>query len=217
MKRIQLMGTLRKETGKIASKKQRRVGFVPAALYGKNVDSIHLLVPKNEIEKIMIGHARMNAIFELSVEGNGKDGAQLAMVQKVQKDTFHKNIIHIDFYKISLDQKIKVSVPIRLKGSPVGLVKGGSLDHVLWEIEIKTLPEGIPEVVEANVDHLDLGDSLTVKELILPEGAEATADKDEVVAIVHAPRTVAEEEAVPVAGATKEPEVLEKGKKEEEK
>ncbi len=220
MKQVTLEVKTREIIGKEHCKKLRQNALIPAILYGKDTSPVSLTVPEREFKKILSSGS--NVLIELKIDPNG-GASHLAMVTEVQKDPLGKIIHHIDFHKVSLDTRVSATVPIHIVGEPIGVKSsGGVLEHMLWEIDIETLPLSIPNNININVTHLDIEDSFTVKDLNLPEIITVLNDPDEVIAIVHAPRAAEAAEVVeaPVVAAvpasTSQPEVVKKGKEEKE-
>lgn len=238
MEQVLLKAGKREEKGKEKCKKIRVKGNVPAIVYGKSVDSMPIAVTEKDFTKVLKTESGQNVIINLQIDEN-KDKDFLVMVSEIQRDVFQKKILHVDFHKISLDEKVTVSIPVKLIGESLGVKEGGVLDHVLWQIEIETLPMQIPEHVEADISELKIGDSLHVKDIKFPEGVTTTAELEDAVVIIHHPK--AEEVAAPVAAVEGEaeavpavaaaaavaapeakaaggggPEIIKKGKKEEE-
>lgn len=221
MKQVTLDAKIRDKKGKKYCKKVRRTGIIPAILYGKGFESVSIEVPEKEFRKAIATHAGQNVILELLMAGNGEN-SQLAMIAEIQKDPLGLLITHIDFHKISLDTKVTAEIPVHLHGESAGVKRGGILDHVTWTIEVEALPMAIPDGIDLNVSSLDFEDSITIKDIIPPEGVTVLGDPDAVVVIVHPPRTEAEVTVAPeaelVTGAEKsaEPEVIKRGKEEKE-
>jgi large subunit ribosomal protein L25 len=140
----------------------------------------------------------MNTLIELSVDGT----AQTVLVKELQRDPVRGRPIHTDFYLVDLDKKVEVSVPIHLTGKAPGVELGGILDHPLREIELECLPRAIPESIDVDVSGLDVGDSIHVRDLELPEGVSVSTDVNLAVASVVAPVVVEE----PVAEEVEEGE-----------
>ena len=139
------------------------------------------------------------------------------MIKEIQQHPVTDETLHIDFNRISLTKEIEVKVPIVSKGEPVGVKQdGGSLDHILWELDIICLPTKIPQSIEVDVSHLKLNDNIYLKDIKLPEGVKTKHDLEAIVFSVSPPmKEVSLEEAAAAAGP-QEPEVI-KEKKEEPK
>jgi large subunit ribosomal protein L25 len=221
MEEIKLDVQLRKEVGTRKIKRVRRENFVPAILYGSGQDTLPIKIDRKVFERIRRLHHGENIIFHLNVlDGQKKVKDLPALVNEEQNDPVTDAVLHIDFKQISLKEKIKVKIPIQAKGEPIGVKRdNGSLDHVMWELEVTCLPTQIPQHIEAEVSHLAIGDNIFVKDLILPEGVTTKVDLESIVFHVVPPM----KEIVPEEpGAAKaEPEVikekkLEAGEKAEE-
>jgi large subunit ribosomal protein L25 len=130
----------------------------------------------------------MNTLIELSVDGT----TRTVLVKELQRDPVRGRPLHTDFYLVELDQKVEVSVPIRLVGKAPGVELGGILDHPLREIELECLPRAIPESVDVDVSALGIGDSIHVRDLVLPEGVSVQTDANLAVASVITPAVVEE-------------------------
>ncbi|MDQ7821741.1 MAG: 50S ribosomal protein L25 [Candidatus Eremiobacteraeota bacterium] len=223
MKQVLLEARLREKTGKEYCKKIRRTGYIPAVLYGKETSPVALEIPDKEFRKMVAIGAGYNALVELKIAGNGGN-THLSMISEVQRDPLGIRIFHVDFHKISLDTKVTATIPLHFEGDPKGAKKGGVMEHVLWNVEIETLPLNIPQNIVIDVSHLDIGDEFTIKDIPKDENITITNDPGEIVAVVHAPRAEETPEGeVPAAavaapaGSASQPEVIKKGKEEKEK
>jgi large subunit ribosomal protein L25 len=194
-----LVAEVRDATGKGAARKLRAAGRIPAVVYGRGTESRAISVdPKALVQLLQKGGAGMNTLIELSVDGTAKT----VLVKELQRDPVRGRPLHTDFYLVDLDQKVEVSVPIHLTGRAPGVELGGILDHPLREIELECLPRAIPESIDVDVSALDVGDSIHVRDLELPEGVSVQSDVNLAVASVVAPVAVEE----PVAEEVEEGE-----------
>ena len=184
-----LVAELRDATGKGVARKLRAAGRIPAVLYGKGAESKAISVDPSALQRLLqSGGAGMNTLIELSVDGT----TRTVLVKEFQRDPVRGHPLHTDFYLVNLDKKVEVSVPIRLLGRPQGVELGGILDHPLREIELECFPRAIPESVDVDVSELDVGQSIHVRDLELPEGASVRTDGNLAVASVVAPAVVEE-------------------------
>jgi len=154
-----------------------------------------------------------NAILTLKIKNAKKAQKKACLIKEIQYHPVHGNILHVDFYEVSLTKAIKVNVPVVTKGEAQGVKQdGGSLEHILWEIEVECLPTNIPKQIEVDVTSLKIGDSLHVKDLTIPENVKVLNDPEATVVAVSAP--VKEEVAVEaVEGESPaEPEVIKEKK-----
>jgi large subunit ribosomal protein L25 len=205
---------------KKAAKALRRDGRVPAVIYGHGRDPQPLSIPGVELGRLLEQIAPESTIVDVAI------GSQTtkALIREIQRHPIKQCILHVDFQEIHAGEKLRLEVPVHLVGTADGVRnQGGILDQVLRSVEIEVLPADIPERVELDVSALVIGKSLHVYDLNIPN-ATILNDKDLTIATVVAPR--AEEEVAPAAAVTTEgaeaatavaePEVIKKGKIEEE-
>ncbi len=214
MERYQLKAEVREETGKGPARRIRKVGLVPGVVYGKNRSPQPLTVDPLDLQSKMSG----NAIFDLVMVDDGEeaDGAETVMIKEVQKDPIKGDIIHIDFHQISMDEKITVSVSLKLVGDAAGVIEGGVLQQLLREIDVECLPTDIPDEIELDISELDMGDSMLVSNIDFPEELDIVTPLDEVIATIVAPTELIEEEEEEEEEEFMEPEVIgEEGEVEE--
>lgn len=216
MERIKLNASIREEKRKNKVKKLRAASFVPACLYKKGKESISIKVDKSALFKVLHTKAGENVIIDLIIEEKSKK-AHPVMIKEIQAHPTKDTILHVDFNEISLTEKIKVNIPIASKGSPEAITKeSGTLEHIMWEIEIECLPTEIPEKIEVNVAELKIGDKIYVKDLVLPSGVKVLTDPELIVMSGEPPHVEEVVEEGAAEGEATEPEVIAKGKKEEE-
>ena len=200
----------RDETGKGAARTARRGGRVPGILYGHGEESVALSVDAGELSRLVHSISVDNTIVDLDVAGD----PYKVLIREIQKHPFRDEFVHIDFFHVAMDEKIHVEIPVVLAGVATGVKnKGGVLDHQLREIEVFCLPGNIPEKVEIDVSELDIGDSIHVRDIALPD-VEILADPDRSVVAVLAP-TVIEVEEEAAAEEILEPELIGRGKEED--
>src|SRR6516162_7487773 len=199
--------------GKNEARRVRAAGRIPGVLYGAKKETIAVTLDPKQITRILHSESGHNTIFDLEV------GAEKAKVMIVdwQYDPLLGKLLHIDLKRIAMDEKIRVSVPIRLVGEAEGVKQqGGILDQVLREVEIECLPGDIPAHIDADVSKLVFGTVLRVSDLA--HGGKLKFITDEGQAVAHI--TSVKEEAAPTpeaaaeAAAPAEPEVIKKGKQE---
>ncbi len=211
---IPLKAGKRESLGKGGARKTRAAGDIPAILYGHQETPIPLNVEAREFELAMRAHGGGNPIVNLAVAGS----EFTALIRDVQYDPLTHGILHLDFQHISLTETIEVRVAVHLKGLPLGVKDGGGiLEQILREVEVKCLPTAIPPGIDVDVSALNIGDSVHLRDLTIPNVAILT-DLDATVATV-VPPTVMEEkpaEVVATEAAPEEPEVIAKGKKDDE-
>jgi large subunit ribosomal protein L25 len=202
-KSIQLQVKSRAELGSRANKKLRDAGLIPGVIYGHKEAVVPVTLPRKEISYHLEHGAH---VFELGLDGKN----ETVLVKEVQYNHLGSEVVHVDFARVSLTEKVTVTVPIELKGTPKGEELGGVLTQVMSDIEVECVVTDIPDAIRHNVSEMGLDAVLHVKELTLPPGVKPLADEDQVVATVA---EVAEETPVAAEGEA-EPEVI--GKKEED-
>jgi large subunit ribosomal protein L25 len=214
MERISLDVEQRIEKGKGAARSLRMSGMLPAVVYREG-NAVPIKINRKEIVKFINSTLGEQMMVELKFsDGNSK----LALLKDYQVDPVRSELLHADFYEVSLTEKVRVTVSLVLKGEPVGVKKeGGILQQLLREVEIECLPDDIPAHVKVDVTGLAAGRTLHVSEVSFSEGVRVLNDPDEAVATVTVPAAeVEEEEEAEVEEEGAEPEVVKKGKKEEE-
>ncbi len=182
--------------GSRGSRRLRHQGLVPANLYGHGEKNVALAAKREAVEAVI----RHGSLF-IELTGAVKTGA---VVRELQWDAMGSEPIHIDLLRVSKSDKVKVRVPIDLKGECPGVRAGGVLTLVLHELEIECTAEAIPDHIHAQVGHLEVGHAIHVRELELPKGARAMANPEETVVTCMVPGKKAEE----TAAAPVEPEVI---------
>jgi len=205
----------REEFGKNAARRMRRSGRIPAVVYGSGGPAIPVAVDPEKIMRILHSESGHNAIFSLEIRG--KAPARV-MIRDWQTEPTHGDLLHVDLVRIARDTKLKVKVPIHITGEPKGVkVQGGIFEFVLREVEVECLPDDIPEHVAADVTELTIGRNLRVSDLPLGPKVKVLTDPARVVAHVVALRAEEEKPAAEVVEAAPAvPEVIRKGKAEEE-
>ena len=189
MERYNLSVEVREETGKGVARSLRRSGLVPAVIYGKNRQPQALTVNPEDLKNKMSG----NAIFDLQIKAEGEQGKETVMIKGVQKDPIKGELLHIDFYHISMDEKITVSVSLNLTGEAPGVLEGGVLQQLLREAEIECLPLDIPEALQLDISNLEIGNSLLVSDLEIPADIEIKTPFDETIVTIVVPTEIEEE------------------------
>jgi large subunit ribosomal protein L25 len=194
MAEYELKAEKRDEAGKGAARKIRAVGRVPAVLYGPQLDPVRLTVDARQLWHALHTDAGTNVLISLAVDGD----TFLTMPREVQRDIVKGTLLHVDFLRIRRDVAIQVDVPIHLTGESAGVTEGGVIEHHLWELRIECLPANVPESVEADVAHLNIGDSLHVSDLRIPQHLTVLTPLEEtIVSVVPPPVLEVPEEVVP--------------------
>lgn len=187
----------------------RNQGLIPAVVYGKNVGSIAIEVDARELQKIL-KDAGSNALISMKFNENGRTKKHKVLVKAVQRDPLRHNLIHADFQQISLKDRIHTTIPIVLNGTAPGVVMGGTLTPLMRRIEVECLATQIPDAITVDISGLNVGDVISVSDLVLPSDIRVNEDSHAAVVTVAAPGrepvepvTAKEEKAEP-AGAVEE-------------
>lgn len=185
------------------ARKLRAAGMIPAVLYGPSSEASYLaLEPKDFVgQRLQYGRAHM-----YNLQGEGTEPCKV-FIKEIQRDPIAGTVLHVDLYKVDANRPIRMSVRIELTGKPVGVVAGGLLSQSLHRIEVRGLPHLIPESVTVDVSALEIGDSLHVDAITLPEGVKLTGHGDESVASVNEADTSSDVVATPGAAAPGAPAV----------
>ncbi|HHT9136846.1 MAG TPA: 50S ribosomal protein L25 [Candidatus Wunengus sp. YC60] len=206
MKILELKAEKRTTKGSKAAKKLREGGQIPAIVYGHKQDNVMLCLNEHDFNRILHTGTRMvNLTFD-----NKKESA---LIKDVQHDSILDSVLHVDFSRIDLTERVKLRVPIELHGESIGVKEGGVLTHVMKDIEIECLPTAIPEKIKISISELGLGKAIHVKELPVLEGIQYISDPESVVTSVH---QIVEAKAVSEEELLAEPEVITKKPKEGE-
>jgi len=202
---MNLKATLRETVGNGPSRALRREGKVPAILYGPNTEPVKLTIDKLDLEPIFKSGAVAQKLLKLDIDG--ADGTTNVMVKEIQKHPVSHNLLHLDFYRVSMDQKIKVMVPVVTTGKCAGVEIGGMLQIIRRELEVFCLPDQIPETITVDITDMDIGDSLHVEDLELEGDVEVSAEVNFTILTILSPKAEEEE----VEGEEEEEEMAEEG------
>jgi large subunit ribosomal protein L25 len=215
MERVTIHVDKREEKGKGAARSLRRNEMIPAVLY-RGGGSVPIKINKKEILQFINTTSGEQSMVNLQfADGDSK----LALMKEFQVDPAKRELLHADFFEVSLTEKLKLSVHISTTGEPIGVKRdGGILQNVLREIEIECLPDKIPAHIKVDISKLEIGQSFHVRDLDLGSDIKIFTDPHEVISNIIAPLV---EEVAPAEAAAApevaEPEIAKKGKKEEEK
>jgi large subunit ribosomal protein L25 len=160
-------------------------GFIPAVVYGKNMDSLAVSVNINALKKIL-AEAGSNALIHMKIRQNEETRDHQVLLKSVQHEPVSRTLIHADFHEVSLVDKILATVNIHLTGIAPGVAKGGILSQQLWKLEVECLAASIPETIIVDISGLDVGDGITLADLALPAGVRAIGEGHAHVATVVA-------------------------------
>jgi large subunit ribosomal protein L25 len=213
MKELILEAQKREPSTKGTIRSMRKQGRVPGIVYGDKGTPTALSVDEKTLQQVIHSERGRNALITLKLDTDSHP----VLVKEIQRNAITRAILHIDFHRVSLKQKVEASVPIHVKGEAPGVkLGGGVLEHVSREALVRCLPTEIPASIDVDVSNLQIGQAVKAKELPIPAGIELLLDPEAIIINIVAP-TILEE---PAAGAvpeatTAEPEVIKKGKVEE--
>ncbi len=159
----------------VSVKELRRNNIIPAVMYGPGNDAVSLSVEKGEIDKLIKNGGIFKAVINVIIDSD-EEKIKVVMIKEIQTQPLSRDILHIDFYEVNLENKIRVKIPVEVTGKSVGVEIGGMLQIIRRELEIMCLPMNIPESVILDVTDLDIGDSIHVNDISLPEEVEVIAD-----------------------------------------
>lgn len=216
MEEIILNAELREnDLGRGKAKGLRGKGFIPAVVYKGGKESQALKLTSGELIRLLHQHHHLeNTLINLKIKDDKKEKARACLIKEIQYDPVHGNVIHVDFNEVSLTKAIKVNVPVVAKGDAIGVKQeGGSLEHILWEIEVECLPTNIPGEIEVDITALKIGDAIHIRDLKVPDGIKILNEPETTVLHVIAPM----KEEVPAEEGLegeekKEPEVIKEKK-----
>jgi large subunit ribosomal protein L25 len=194
---LDLQAEVRTQSGTGAVKRMRKAGNIPAALYGRKVKPSSIQVHGKSFAKLLAGSASDNILVSLKIAGED----QLALVQEVQHDYLRGGILHIDFHAVAADEEIHANVPVVMVGEAKGQKQGGMMEAIHHEIEVRCLPKDLPESIEIDVTHLEVGQGVHVSEIKFPAGVSCHLGGDVVIVMCEEPKVEAEPEPTAAAAA----------------
>jgi len=197
---------IRETRGKRNARRMRAAGGIPAILYGHGKSSVSLRIPG---DKLATALRRGTKLFELS-----GDVQESALIREVQMDTYGIEVIHVDFTRVLAGERVETTIAVELRGEAPGTKEGGVIEHLLHEVRIECPVTEIPDKLEININALNLGETRTVSQLNLPEGAQLVSDADAVIVQCIQPAVLPDEEVVSAESA--EPELIGRKPEEEE-
>lgn len=217
MEKVILKAEVREDTGKTSAKDLRKKEMIPAVVYKGGKDALKLQLLSRDLNNVLHTKAGENVIVTLKIEGSdAKAKDRTVLIKEIQREPIRGLILHVDFNEISLTEALKVNVPLTAHGEPVGVkADGGTLEHVMWELQVECLPTNIPAKIEVEVSNMKIGDAVYIKDITAPEGVKILNDPELIAMIVKPPKVEVPKEEV-VEGAPVEPELIRKKKEAEE-
>jgi large subunit ribosomal protein L25 len=208
-----LSATTRTDTGKGVARKLRAQGKVPGIVYGHARQPQPLALDNRELERLLERIAAASTVIDLAIDGD----ARRTLIREIQRDPVRRMILHVDFLELVAGETVTVEVRIAYEGTPAGVrVGGGIFEEVLHELEIEVDPGNIPDRIVVDVTELQIGHSLHVSDIVLPEGVQLLTDADVTICLCSAPREEAEPAAEAAAEGPAEPELIRKPKEGED-
>ncbi len=206
---VVLVAQPRDGRGSQAARRLRKQGLLPAVLYGHKEETLSLALPTEAVE-----NAIRHGVRVVDLKADGKE--EKALIKDVQWDHLGKELLHVDFARVAVDERVVISVPLEIRGTAPGVNAGGMFDQPMHTLSVECLAISIPESIRVNVGELQIGGVIHVRDLALPPDVRAMSDPDAIVVQISAP--VVEAEAAPAAEAVgaAEPEVIGRQKTEEE-
>jgi len=214
MRQLVLTAQVRENKGKGAARKLRRNNQIPAIFYGPESKPVMLTVDYPELEHIISQGTGENMILDLEIQSDRATDTKKVTIKDLLIDPVKDVFLHADFYEISMDREITLPVAIHLINTPVGVTNGGILQHIRRELMISCLPDKLVNFIEIDVSNLDIGDSVHISDIELPDGIRSTEEEQLTVAVLAAP-TIAEEAEEEIEEA-EEIEKTEEGESEDE-
>jgi len=181
----------REGAGKGVARKLRAAGRLPAVLYGRELDPVHLSLDAKEAEQLFRSISVDNTIVELKVEGEKKPYETL--IREIQIHPLRLTLTHVDFLRIQAGVTVDVNVPVHLIGIPEGVKNsGGVLEQIIHDLPVRCIPSKIPRSIDIDVTHLDLNESLHIFDVEFEEGVEVTIEQKRTVCSVAVPKVIEE-------------------------
>jgi large subunit ribosomal protein L25 len=199
MEATELKACIRNTSGKGPARRFRKDGLIPAVFYGRGEEAIHLSVNASELLKI-IRVKKENVFINLLIDGD-KKLEKLSLIKELQIEPVSRRFYHADFYEVRMDHRLTLDVPLRFAGIPVGVVNGGELQHLKRDLKVSCLPSVLPDFIEIDVSGLEIGDSIKVKDIRVPEGISVLDPGDVGVAMVAVVKVSVPQAEVAVEGA----------------
>jgi large subunit ribosomal protein L25 len=198
MAEITLQANTGRTTGSRPSGRLRAEGKVPGVIYGLGQDPMSVSVAWRELRVVLTGEAGLNALIDLHVDGAAGD---LVMVKDLQRHPVRRDVLHVDFLRVSRDHVISVEVPIILEGEATKVTSNdGVVDHVLYALTISAKPADIPNEIGIDISGLEIGDAIRVGDVVLPAGVTTDVDPEDAIVMASVAQDTSVEPAEGEAG-----------------
>ncbi len=190
MRMFDLAAEQRTKTGKNINRRHRREGFIPAVIYGGK-DTHMIRIPEKDFNTINKIHKHENVMVNLKMQG--KDVS--CLIKDTQRDPVKNYYLHVDFLELVEGRRIHITVPLELDGVAPGIKEGGILEHFIYQMSIECLPKDMPDVVKADISGLNIGDSIHISDINVPDGVIILDNPEQTVAMVGLPTKIVEPES----------------------
>ncbi len=217
MELIELKANIRTTSGNGPARRMRQKGQMPAVLYGPETESVMLSVNVSELEQVLKQGGIGQVLLNLVIDNEGETSTRPAMIKELQTHPVSRNFLHVDFYEIDMNRKIRVKIPVVTTGQSKGVELGGTMQTIRRELEVLCMPLAVPESIEIDITDLDMGDSVHVGDIPREGDIEFLDDPNFTVVTILTPKLEVEEEpeeeeeeAAEEAAAEKAEETVEK-------
>lgn len=187
MESLAVRAQVRNQKKKSAAKALRRAGKIPGIIYGPEQTPTPISIDQKTVLNLLKKEHYKGIMIDLTLESAQQEAPKKCLVKEIQWDPIKRQPLHVDLYAVSKDHEITVEIPITFINTPIGATKGGIFEPILRELTVSCLIERMIDSIEVDVSNLDIGDSLHVKDLKLPEGIKVRVSGDEVVAVISPP------------------------------
>ncbi len=168
-------------TGSANSRRMRREDHIPAVVYGQGMEPITIAIVRRELRHALSGPAGVNTVLDLTVDGK----VYPAIVKELQRHPVRRNVSHIDFIQVDLNEEILIAIPVRLEGEAKAVIEeGGLVDPAVDTIEVRTTPRNIPNEIVIDITDMTMDSVITLADIKLPAGVTATADPETAIVTV---------------------------------
>lgn len=212
---IELKALVREKKGSSNVKKIRRSNLVPGIVYGPEIEPIMINIEKTNVDSL-VSRASETTRIKLLIKSDDGVIQKNVFIKDIQRHKVNDSVIHIDFYEPAKGHTMHIRIPLHFVGKPKGVEKGGLEDIIHHELPVEALPDKLVETIEVDITNVDLGESLRIKDIQFPEGIRPLLDPEEVVLTIIPPRVSEEVVEEVIEEEAEEPEVISKGKEEEE-
>ncbi len=213
-----LAAQVRKEQKKGPARRLRQQGFVPAIFYGGSTENIQLAVKSSDLLKLR-KEKKDHAFIKLIIDDGGKKQEKLSLIKELQIQPLTGKFFHADFYEVDMNKKLAFDVTLNFTGKAIGVENGGELQHIKREVKVLCLPVDLPDHLDVDITAIEIGHSIKVKDIKIPEGLTHLDPPDAAVVSVAAVKVVKVEaaDAAPAEGEAVAAEPAKEEKKEKEK